>query len=632
MANNRFGARRLAAALLALLVLGGGVWLAWRLRNRGGSENTRSPGIAAYDAKDWPAAEKAARDRLRTHRDDREAQQLLARALIRQGRDQAGLTIQLRLPDPMLSAEDYFLRGQAALRMGRKEHAILAWRQALGKDNDHVETLVALEQTFLRLDLLNEAARSAERLAKVPGWEARGALMLGRIRAEQLDPAGAAEALVAALDRPDEWHGSDDRDRVRKQLARMLLRTGKPGRAREALGRLEKPAVDDPEACWLLSRCDLQQGRTMPPSIALAAHGYRDQHPIEPEPSPFVGEASCRECHEPIYRSQHHSRHARTFFRGDQLAMLELPARPVADPDDRTVAHAFDRGDGKPKLQTRVGGRVFQTVVDYAFGSGDRGLTLVGHDADGRPYEFRLSRYSDPPGWDVTSGQPRGTGQAELYQGMRITADAVRRCLFCHTTDARSIVTGKGPEAADAAIGCERCHGPAGNHLLALKAHAEDLAIARPRLASGTAVVKLCSQCHSPRDPELPMIPGSDESVRFQGTTLTWSRCYTESHDALGCVNCHDPHRDAETRESRYEARCLDCHGASRSKPGEPRSAAHAPRESHAEAASCPVNPEKGCIACHMPRVRIPMTHASFTDHYIRVHREGAAGSAAAGR
>ncbi len=627
MANNRFSARRLAVALLVFLMLGGGGWLLW---HRGAMERPSTPGLAAYEARDWPAAEKAAKDWLRTHREDRDAQRLLARALIRQGRDQAGLTIQLRLPESMLTAEDYFLRGQAALGMGRKEHAILAWRQALGKDNDHVETLLALEQTFLRLDLLNEAARSAERLAQLPGWEARSALMLGRIRAEQLDPAGAAEALSAALARPDEWHGADVRDRVLRQFARLLLRAGKPARAREALGRLGKPAADDLEACWLLSRCDLQQGRATPASIASAARGYRDQHPIEPEASPFVGEAGCRECHEPIYRSQHHSRHARTFFRGDQFAKLELPARPVPDPDDRAVTHAFDRGAGRPTVQTRVGDRVFQTVVDYAFGSGDRGLTLVGHDDGGRPYEYRLSRYSDPPGWDVTSGQPRGTGQSELYQGMRITADAVRRCLVCHTTDARSIVTGKGPEAADAAIGCERCHGPAGNHLLALKAHAEDPAIARPRLASGAAVVKLCAQCHSPRDPELPMIPGSAEAVRFQGTTLTWSRCYTESHDALGCVTCHNPHRDAETREPRYEARCLDCHGAGRSKPQKSRSRKSvATRKPRAEAASCPVNPDSGCIGCHMPRVRIPMAHASFTDHDIRVHREGAAGSAA---
>jgi hypothetical protein len=25
------------------------------------------------------------------------------------------------------------------------------------------------------------------------------------------------------------------------------------------------------------------------------------------------------------------------------------------------------------------------------------------------------------------------------------------------------------------------------------------------------------------------------------------------------------------------------------------------------------------CVSCHMPKYEIPQTHASFTDHYIRV-------------
>src|SRR5262249_54967686 len=153
--------------------------------------------------------------------------------------------------------------------------------------------------------------------------------------------------------------------------------------------------------------------------------------------------------------------------------------------------------------------------------SGDRGLTLVGHDPKGRPFEFRLSRYSGPVGWDVTSGQPRDIDQPERFQGMRITEDAVRRCLVCHTTNAHSIITDLGPESADAAIGCERCHGPGGHHVKAMEAHADDLAIARPTLADAPSIVALCSQCHSPRDPELPMTLGTAESVRFQGVTFT---------------------------------------------------------------------------------------------------------------
>ena len=142
---------------------------------------------------------------------------------------------------------------------------------------------------------------------------------------------------------------------------------------------------------------------------------------------------------------------------------------------------------------------------------------------------------------------------------MPLTEDAVRRCLSCHVTNPQALLGNSGPEAADHSIGCEKCHGPGGNHLLAIAAKFPDLAIARPNLASGARVVKICAQCHSPRGKTVS--PDDPNSVRFQGTTLTWSRCYTESNDALDCVTCHDPHRNAVTSPSHYEARCLSCHG-----------------------------------------------------------------------
>ena len=36
----------------------------------------------------------------------------------------------------------------------------------------------------------------------------------------------------------------------------------------------------------------------------------------------------------------------------------------------------------------------------------------------------------------------------------------------------------------------------------------------------------------------------------------------------------------------------------------------------------CPVNPTAGCIGCHMPAVKDIVPHSTFTDHFIRVHRD----------
>ena len=203
---------------------------------------------------------------------------------------------------------------------------------------------------------------------------------------------------------------------------------------------------------------------------------------------------------------------------------------------------------------------MIRAVVDYAFGSGDRGLTLVGHDERGVPRELRLSWYRTGPqsGWDVTFGQEPHPGDTDLYVGRRLTEDGVRKCLICHVTDPWAVLTSNDRAVLDKAIGCERCHGPAGNHLLAIAGKFPDPAIGRPSLVSGSAIVKLCGECHSPRGREV--LREEPAAVRFQAATLTWSRCFIESDNRLDCVTCHNPHHDAETNPAYYEAKCLLCH------------------------------------------------------------------------
>jgi formate-dependent nitrite reductase cytochrome c552 subunit len=166
--------------------------------------------------------------------------------------------------------------------------------------------------------------------------------------------------------------------------------------------------------------------------------------------------------------------------------------------------------------------------------------------------------------------------------------------------------------------------------VLAIAAGFPDLAIARPALASGARVVKICAQCHAPLN--RPIDRNDPASVRFQGATLTWSRCYAESNDRLDCVTCHDPHRNADTSPAHYEAKCLTCHPAGGSSPSPAPTPSAARRRSKRfdlaaapHASSCPVNPRSGCIACHMPTVRDAVAHSPFTDHFIRVHPEKAA-------
>jgi predicted negative regulator of RcsB-dependent stress response/formate-dependent nitrite reductase cytochrome c552 subunit len=580
--------------------------------------------LAAYAREDWAGAEKAAREQLKKNRDDSQARLLLARSLYRQTRDDPASAIFDNLSMQALTTEDFFLRGMAFLRSGQAEYAILTWRKGLGTNPNHAETLVALEGIFSRKDLLTEAARAATSLSTQPGWKARSNLLLGKIQSQLGDTTRAAAAYNIALEQPSDWHGVDTAEHVRKQLVRFLLQSDKPALARREIANLENP--NDPETCWLLCRCDLQEGKTPSASLQALAAVYRKAHPLEPEPSPHVGERACAGCHKTEYGTQHTSRHARTYLRHQQYGALPFPDKPMPDPSNPAVIHSFqNRSDGL-EIQTRVADKVFTNIVDYAFGSGDRGLTFVGHDERSRPFECRVSYYAEPIGWDVTSGHPSAPDlPPELYEGMLLTTDAVRRCFVCHVTNAYAVMNRSGPEASDSAIGCERCHGPGGNHTKLIAASRGgiskdvDLAIARPTLAQGADIVALCAGCHSPRDKDVSLPPGSPDSVRFQGSTLTWSRCYTESGNMLSCVTCHNPHKNADKKREVYERRCLDCHGNSTAvalkkdpTPGQPR---------RITASACPVEPAHNCIECHMPKVKTPMAHAEFTDHFIRVRR-----------
>ncbi len=378
------------------------------------------------------------------------------------------------------------------------------------------------------------------------------------------------------------------------------------------------------EASWLLSRAFLQEGSVGQAIAALEKAGsYGVENPTRFEPAPFVGSARCAHCHFEKYQLQRVSRHATTFHRPVALTGLSLTSPSIPDPVEANVSHNLRMNDGRLVQETHVDDRVFRAVVDYAFGSGDIGRSLIGRDESGKVRELRLSVYQagSKPFWDVTPGQPQHQSDDQNYLGVHLTPDQLYSCFNCHVTNPRAVLLASGAEAADGAIGCEKCHGPGGNHVLAVDSKFPDLAIGRPALASGLPVIKICAQCHNGRTGQ-QISPEEPDSVHFQTATLTWSRCFTESDNSLDCVTCHDPHQNASKNQYNYNSKCLSCHTR------EERSGPLRERKSHLNTASttdgrvCPVNPASNCVSCHMPGVKGAISHTTPTDHFIRVHRE----------
>lgn len=599
-------------------------------------------GYSAYAQRDWREALRYGVEAIKVNPDEIEAVRLLARASARLHRDDSAQGLYKKIKPEDMLAEDYYLVGSGLMRQGNIQIARVVLNESLKKDPNYPESLAAIARIHAigKIDMY-QGIEVAKKLAKIPGWESRGDVISAILLAEKGEARAAIEAVRRALknDPSGQEFATFSLDAqakqseelsvygLRKLLARCLLELGQGNDAKIELDAMIREFADRDhrEAYWLLSRAELQRGDAKAAKEALdRAEGARAiVDPTVFEPAPYAGAKSCLECHKDIYHSQQElSRHGKTFHLVEEIKdKLDLPQKPVVDPHNTQVVHQMTLKGDSVELTTREEGReaALHAITRYALGSGDKGLTFVGFDDRGKPRELRLSRYADIGGWDRTSGQTSKPENHDDYVGKPLGNDDLHRCLGCHTTNEQSTLKNQGIERFDHAIGCERCHGPAGDHLKAVTLKFSDLAIGRPKIASAAQRVMLCAQCHAPGGVVEPegFDPAKPRYVRFQAATLMKSRCYTESDGKFDCMTCHNPHRDAQSNPAFYESKCLKCHSSK-----EAQTESIADEERSAPAKPCPVDSRKNCVKCHMPVVKTDMLHSSFTDHYIRVRKD----------
>src|SRR4029077_14506187 len=114
------------------------------------------------------------------------------------------------------------------------------------------------------------------------------------------------------------------------------------------------------------------------------------------------------------------------------------------------------------------------------------------------------------------------------------------------------------------------------------------------------------------------------------------SKGHDPNDSQFACTACHDPHQDLQRGEAKYDAKCTVCHEPAHegtvSPPGESRIPiteveSESPRKAQRQrqglaAKSCPVGREL-CVSCHMPKIAVASAAFKFTDHPIRIVREG---------
>ncbi len=384
-------------------------------------------------------------------------------------------------------------------------------------------------------------------------------------------------------------------------------------------------------------------------TVATATPGDATGDPLPPDPrltfpTPFrnvtpeiryVGDAKCAPCHGDICTSYHAHPMGRSASLGTSvpierygpvannpfsIAGYELRAEKTAEGAIHRVGAKGSNGEALPD---------YTVAADLAIGSGTRGRSYLSIEG-GSVWQSPLSWFSSGSKWDLSPGFDLGSG------GRRAI---VPECLFCHVDRVEPI-----PKAVNryreplfaiqAAIGCERCHGPGELHVAertAGKAGAEvDTSIVNPKHLSNALQLSICAQCHlqgeervarrgrsaSEFRPGLPFEEFVTVFVRHpdivdlsrsvgQFEQLGVSKCTTAAGGRILCTSCHDPHKvpEAAEKDRHYRAKCQTCHET------KPCKAPASDRTAKAD----------NCTACHMPKAgSTNIAHTSVTDHRIQ--------------
>lgn len=349
----------------------------------------------------------------------------------------------------------------------------------------------------------------------------------------------------------------------------------------------------------------------------------------------YVGDSRCADCHGDIcatYRNHPMGRSAELFnsstaiekFNGSANSPLNAGVYElrVAKTPDRVV-HRLSAKDstGNPLPDYAVSANI-------AIGSGARGRSYLWVE-EGAVWQSPVSWFSGEAQWKLFPGMHSRTGGAW---------PAHADCLFCHVNrvDPLPGTLNRYREPLfplQAAIGCERCHGPGALHVAERSANLPiekiDTSIVNPKHLTPELQASVCAQCHLEgqervarrgRDvfefrPGLPFQLFVTVFVRHpdlmdpnhsggQFEQMERSRCFTASGNQLGCTSCHDPHLAPApaARAGFYRDRCLTCHKSKGC------TAPQADRTLKGDS----------CVACHMPHGDSSnVAHVSVTDHRI---------------
>lgn len=324
----------------------------------------------------------------------------------------------------------------------------------------------------------------------------------------------------------------------------------------------------------------------------------------------FVGSENCIQCHAELVKLHWQTAH----FKSSALADINSVKAPLKESRNR-----LDIDNGSFLILNHRKGQFFEETyetsnkvpkttrpIDMVIGSGTKGQTYLTWSQDSL-YQLHLSYFSE------TNQLIKSPGTANLPQKSLRRVNT--KCLECHTTFVKSTALYGMGNTYDRnqmllGIDCERCHGPAKQHLEQLtnpNQEAEHNAdFIQYGQLSRAQRMDMCALCHSgirvDKKPPFEFLVGDklndfsfpqSESINLQEADvhgnqhllLTNSACFEKS-EIMDCTTCHNPHKNQRGQTQTFNQKCMECHdGMKNTECSSPNSRM----------------PNTNCINCHMP-------------------------------
>jgi Cytochrome c554 and c-prime len=349
----------------------------------------------------------------------------------------------------------------------------------------------------------------------------------------------------------------------------------------------------------------------------------------------FAGSASCASCHKDIYESHIRTAH---YFTSRPASKESIKGSFEAGKNHYIYNKFMEvvlENDNDSFFQTAyVNGVAIQSEpFGVVIGSGRKGQTYLYWDSN-KLFQLPVSYYTPLDSWCNSPSYPTNY--------IMFNRPIPGHCIECHGTYAKTDGEVGGNTLFEKnkiiyGVDCERCHGPAAEHVAFHTSHPDEkkpMFIINAKRLDRQRRLDACALCHSGFRKEIKpafsftvgekldeySVPGYNadtvSTLDVHGNQyglLTSSKCFRMS-EQLDCSSCHNVHANEVSSPKLFSSRCMNCHNTSNHN-------------------TCTIKKMKGlvladnCIDCHMPALPSKAIFLQLSDpskstpDLVRTHR-----------